>query len=291
MVDGCLVWGRQVVIPQVFHQQLLNKLHCNHIGMRRMKSLARSYLWWPQLNTEIEQMAKNCQQCKLTAPNLPAAPAHPWLVPQNPWEQIHVDHAQWKRWLLLIAVDALSKWPEVFVVNSTSASQTIDKLHTIFATHGLPVTLVLDNGPPFSSAEFRDFMRYNGIVHQRVPPYHPSSNGLAENMVRSLKQALNKAHKGDSIETKVAKFLASYRSTPHSIMGRVPAEILLGKLPRTHLSLIHPCTAQRMSIAMEKQVGHKSPRLFEVGQAVLLRDLRLNAPQRWRHVISRKQGP
>jgi len=133
--------------------------------------------------------------------------------------------------LLLIAVDALSKWPEVFVVNFTSASQTIDKLHTVFATHSLPVTLVSDNGPPFSSAEFKDFMHHNSIVYRRVPPYHPSSNGLAENMVKSFKQALNKVHKGDSIETKVAKFLASYKSTPHSVTGRAPAEILLGKLP------------------------------------------------------------
>ena len=63
-----------------------------------------------------------------------------------------MDHAQWKKWILFVAVDALSKWPEVFIVNSTSASQTIDKLRTVFATHGLPVTLVSYNGPPFSSA-------------------------------------------------------------------------------------------------------------------------------------------
>ena len=57
-----------------------------------MKSLAQSYLWWPQLNTELEEMARNCQQCCVESPNPPAAPAHPWLVPQNPWERLHVDH-------------------------------------------------------------------------------------------------------------------------------------------------------------------------------------------------------
>ena len=157
-----------------------------------MKAVARSYLWWPHLDSDIEQMARNCHQCKLTAPNPPVSPAHPWIVPQNAWERIHVDHAQWEKWLLLVIVDALSKWPEVFVVNSTSASQTIDKLCTVFATHGLPVTLVSDNGTPFSSSMFKEFMNHNGIVHRRVPPYHLSSNGLAENMVKSLKQALQK---------------------------------------------------------------------------------------------------
>lgn len=211
VVDGCLVWGRRVVIPQVFRQQLLEELHSNHLGMSRMKSLARSYLWWPQLNTEIENMAQNGQQCCLNAPSPPAAPAHPWLPPHNPWERVHVDHTQWNKQLLLVMIDAFLKWPEVVVVSSTSALQTIDKLRTVFTTHELPVTLVSDNSPPFSLTEFEKFMKGNGIIHCRVPPYHPSSNGLAENMVKSLKQTLYKANKRDTTETKIAKFLASYR--------------------------------------------------------------------------------
>ena len=237
-------------------------------------------------------MTRNCQQCCVESPNPPAAPAHPWLVPQNPWERLHVDHAQLNKWLLLVAVDAFAKWPEVFVVNSTSASQTMDKLRTIFATHGLPVTLVSDNGPPFSSQEFATFTKTNGIIHRRVLPYHPSSNGLAENMVKSLKQALNKANKNGSIETKIAKFLANYRNTPHSVTGKIPAEVLLGRSPRTRLSLVHPCMSQRMSVTIEERVGDKSPRVFTTGQAVLLRDLRPTAASKWRPaIISRKLGP
>ena len=109
-----------------------------------MKALARSYLWWPQLDTEIEQLVKNCQQCKATAANPPAAQANPWVVLQNPWERVHVDHAQWKSLFLFVAVDEFSKSPEVFVVNSTSAAQTIDKLYTIFAIHGSQATPVSD---------------------------------------------------------------------------------------------------------------------------------------------------
>ena len=216
-------------------------------------------MWWPQLNAEIEEMARSCQECSVVSSNPPMAPAHPWLVPHNPWERIHVDHAQWKKWLLLVAVDAFSKWPEVFLVNSTLASQTIDKLRTIFAIHGLPVTIVSDNGPPFPSSEFDSFMKAHGIIHCRVPPYHPLSNGLAENMVKTLKQALNKSTKSDTMETKIAKFLTSYRNTPHSVMGRTPAEVLLGRSPRTRLSLIHPCMSQRLSVATEERVGDQSP--------------------------------
>ena len=109
VVDGCLLLGSRVVIPTVFRSQLLDELHSNHVGACRMKMLARSYVWWPQLNSAIESLAKKCQQCYLSASAPLTAPAHPWLVPHGPWEHIHVDHAQWKNWLLLVAVDAFSK--------------------------------------------------------------------------------------------------------------------------------------------------------------------------------------
>ena len=51
------------------------------------------------------------------------------------------------------------------IVPSTSAQTTIDKLRIIFGTHGFPLTLVSDNGTPFQSKEFHNFMTANGIVH------------------------------------------------------------------------------------------------------------------------------
>ena len=126
VVDGCLLWGRRVIIPTIFLKQLLEELHSVHLGIKHMKSLARSFIWWPQLDGDIEGISRSCNECYLTAINPPCVLAHPWLVPQQPWEWVHVDHTQWGKWLLLVAIDAFSKWPEVFVVGSTSASQTIE---------------------------------------------------------------------------------------------------------------------------------------------------------------------
>ena len=71
-MDGCLP------------KQLLEELHSVHLEITRMKSLARSVICWPQMDADIEDLSKSCNECCLTAINLCHAAVHPWLVPQQP---------------------------------------------------------------------------------------------------------------------------------------------------------------------------------------------------------------
>ena len=109
-----------------------------------------------------------------------------------------------------------------------TSQNTIRRLRSIFATHGLPEILVSDNGTAFTSAEFQEFIRLNGICYITSVPYHPASNGLAERAVQTLKQGLRKSSTVDDMETRVSRFLFRYRTTPHSTTGVSPAELLLG---------------------------------------------------------------
>ena len=52
------MWGSRVIIPPKYRAQLLEQLHEGHPGIVRMKALARSYIWWPGMDREIEQAAK-----------------------------------------------------------------------------------------------------------------------------------------------------------------------------------------------------------------------------------------
>ena len=98
--------------------------------------------------------------------------------------------------MFLVLVDAYSKWLEVHVMKSTTSTATIEKLREIFATHGLPKTVVSDNGTNFSSNEFELFMSQNGINHIKVSPYHPASHGQAERAVRVFKEGIVKIEGG-----------------------------------------------------------------------------------------------
>ena len=65
--------------------------------------------------------------------------------------------------MILITNGAYSKWIDVQIVNTGTAGVTIEHLRTLFTTHGLLEVLVSDNGTQFTSAEFEEFMRTNGI--------------------------------------------------------------------------------------------------------------------------------
>ena len=112
-------------------------------------------------------------------------------------------------------------------------------MRNIFATHGLPQVLVSDNGAPFVSAEFKEFMLKNGIRHTTTPPYHPKSNGQVERAVQTIKRALKKSST-DSLDTQLSCFLFKYRITSHATTGIPPSELLMNQHIKFHLDLLHP---------------------------------------------------
>lgn len=65
--------------------------------------------------------------------------------------------------MFLLLIDEHSKWPEIVEMPSTTASQTVDVLHQIFARYGIPEQIVSDNGPQFVLEEFSKFMKENAI--------------------------------------------------------------------------------------------------------------------------------
>ena len=75
--DGCVLWGNRVVVPPPGRVRVIEELHEGHPGVSRMKSLARSVVWWPQMDQEIEDKVKSCSSCQSTRHQPPPAPLHP----------------------------------------------------------------------------------------------------------------------------------------------------------------------------------------------------------------------
>ncbi|XP_058811033.1 uncharacterized protein K02A2.6-like [Topomyia yanbarensis] len=210
-----------------------------------MKSLARSFVYWPGIDSDIERTAKCCTECAQQAHAPPKFNKHHWEYPQVPWERVHVDYAgPVAGAMLLVVVDAYSKWFEVKVTHSTTAEATIKILDELFASYGTPVTVVSDNGPQFTAAEFREFLQQSGVkYHKLSAPYHPATNGQAERYVQTVKDALKAmGTTTNSLQQNLNVFLRQYRLTPHITTSESPAKLFLGRNIRTRLDLVRPET-------------------------------------------------
>ena len=282
--DGCVLWGCRVVVPPPLRTQLIMVLHDGHPGMNQMKRLARSHIWWPQLDAMVEDCVRTCHQCQIHRGAQPEVPAQPWSFPQRPWQRVHVDFAgPVEGRQLLVVVDAYSKWCDVHICSTPSSAAAIEKLRISFSTHGLPVILVSDNGTAFASAEFQAFVKANRILHKFSPPLHPASNGQAEAVVKVVKSGLTQRSDG-SLQTRLSRFLFKYRNTPHSTTGRTPAELLLGRPMRSTMDLVHPDLTAKIERHQQtwKDRSDQSAcdRQFQVGEGVYVTAIPQSA-QRW----------
>lgn len=294
--SGCVLWGRRVVIPSSLRGKLLKELHKEHMGASRMKTLARDHVWWPGIDKELEALAKSCVDCAAVKQAPVSAPLHSWSWPSRPWERIHIDFAgPFMSHTYLIVVDAHSKWAEVVDMPRTTSSHTIDALRQLFATHGLPEEVVSDNGSQFTSEEFSECMKANGIRHTRSSPYHPSSNGEAERFVRTFKEAMKASvNAGMTLVHRLQNFLLTYRTTPHSSTGVPPCELLMGRHLRTKWDLLRPDIRRNVRLSQRRQQRNHDCRVplrqFYPGQFVVAKNMGTGAS--WiPGVIAQQLGP
>ena len=231
--------GNRIIMPESLWKRTVKLAHEGHQGMVRTKARLRQKVWWPQMDKQIEHFIRACHSCQLVGPRSKPEPIRSTSLPEGPWTDIAVDLLEIPEGNhLLVVVDNYSRWPEVILLKKTDAAHVTKAMEGIFQTHGLPVTVRSDNGPPFSSAQFEGFLEYLGIAHQKGTPYWPQSNGEVERCNKTLLKIIRIANlEGRDWKKAVQDFLFHYRATPHTVTGLSPAELLMGrrlhdKLPR-----------------------------------------------------------
>lgn len=74
--SGCLMWVYRVIIPASLRKRIVEELHEGHLGVIKMKMLARSCVWWPRIDKDIEEIAKGCRLCVESADIIRLAPSY-----------------------------------------------------------------------------------------------------------------------------------------------------------------------------------------------------------------------
>jgi len=190
----------------------------------------------------------------------------------------------------LISVDGQTKWPEVIQMKTTTASKTTEVLRSLLSPFGIPHQLVSDNGPQFVSEEYKQFCEQNGIRRILVAPYHPSSNGEAERFIQMFKAAMRKTEQ-KGLQVALTQFLLRYRTTPHPVTGKTPAELIFGREIRTRLDLLHHSQKKNFQESQKRQEkGKKQTRELKVGDPVWMRNY--CGTEKWiPGVVMSKSGP
>ena len=118
-------------------------------------------------------------------------------------------------------MDYYSRYIEVAKLTSTSSNDIIRHLKSIFACHGIPESVMSNNGPQYSAASFNNFTKEYGFTHITSSPRYPQANGAAERAVKTVKELLDK-NKDPYLA------LLDYCSTPLE-NGYSPAQLLIGR--------------------------------------------------------------
>ena len=147
------MWKYRSVISPKGQIKLVSLLHDSHPGIVVMKSMPRCYVCWPKIDSDLESCIHNCSTCQDQSRKPCKAPVHPWPLSSKLWLRLHIDFAgPFMGKMFLIVLDPYSKWIKYKIMSSVTSACTIESLRSMFAQHGLPDTIVIDNGTTLTNS-------------------------------------------------------------------------------------------------------------------------------------------
>jgi hypothetical protein len=157
VVDGLLLRGDRIVIPYCMRKEMLQRIHDGHLGITKCRERANQAVWWPGMSKKIKDLVSRCRFCVEKRPAQPHEPLLPSSLPERPFQRVAVDLCDNKGQNLLVMVDYYSRYIDIVHLPDTASKSVICALKNSFAHHGIPETVISDNGRQFVSNEFKKF--------------------------------------------------------------------------------------------------------------------------------------
>ena len=252
--DGIIMKNQKILIPSSLKQKYIAQIHSGHTGIGSCLKKAHVFVFWINYSKDIQEAIEKCSLCQ-EQQNIQTTNQH-YLseVPLHPWHTLGSD-LFYHKWLdILVVVDYFSKFLIGRKIPNSTSSAIIKELNLIFSEYGRPYLFCSDNGPCYTSEEFKTFLSDWKIEHWTSSPHYPQSNGLAESMVKVSKQLIDKATLQGLTWNRL---LLDYRCIPISSNIPSPAEILFGRRFRSELMLpsqvINPRISNQWEMIAKKE--------------------------------------
>ena len=227
IADGLLLYGQRIAIPQSMKQDMLQRIHDGHLGINKCRERAKTSVWWPGISADISDTVSKCAHCQVHRGPQRAETLRPRPLPECPWQSDGADLLTYRSQSFLVITDYYSRWFELVRMTSTTSSAVINKMKDIFARWGIPEYFHPHNGPQFTSSEFENFVAEYGFMIDTSSPHFSQANGAAETAVNISKEVL--------AQDDPFMALLAYRSTPTSVTGFSPSQLIKGRNLRTTL--------------------------------------------------------
>ena len=133
-------------------------------------------------------------------------------------------------------MDKLSKYAHFIPLKHPYTASKVAELFVdnVYKLHGMPLTLVSDRDPVFTSAFWRALFKAIGTQLMMSTAHHPETDGQTERVNQSIECYLHcfiSSHPAQwSRWLSLCKFW--YNTNWHSSLGKSPFEVLYGRHPR-----------------------------------------------------------
>jgi len=234
--------------------------HRSLLGIQYTINTARDIMYWPRMTADLTEAVQRCETCHQIKPALPKEPMMTYPVPTLPWQVVSSDCFECDNQHYLVVVDLYSDCIEIRKLDTLATSTLVEQLKQVFAIHGIPVTLISDNGPNYVSAEFYQFTQAWDFQHIQSSPHYPKSNGKAESAVKIMKSIITKANKDGA---DVWKAILECRNSPTPSQGTSPVQRLMSRRTRSFL----PCKTSMYQPEVQRAVPFQVARKRQVAKS------------------------
>ncbi|GAU51265.1 hypothetical protein TSUD_412520 [Trifolium subterraneum] len=251
--DGVIQFGSRICVPNDadLKRSILEEAHKSgfsiHPGSTKMYHDQKKNYWWPNMKTEIAEFVSRCivcQQVKIEHQK-PAGPLQPLEIPEWKWEHITMDFVtslprnQKGEDSIWVIVDRLTKSAHFIAVKSTYKASRYAEifLEEIVKLHGVPLSIVSDRDPTFTSHFWRAFQKAMGTRLRMSTSNHPQTDGQYERTIQTLEDMLRACvlEDGGNWSKHLHLIEFAYNNSYHASIGMAPYEALYGRKCRTPL--------------------------------------------------------
>lgn len=253
--------------------RILGDLHDSVLGGHRAAETMRvgHLYYWPRMHREVKAYVRSCPSCQRNrARNArPAGLLQPLAIPATNWTHVTLDFitklppTQAGADCILVVVDRRSKEAHFIPCAEPTAEETAHLfLKHVFRLHGLPLSLVSDRDPRFTSAFWSTLFRALGTSLDMSTADHPQTDGQTERTNRTLQDYLR--HYVSYAQTNWAELLClaefHYNKSVHSSTGFSPFMATRGLEPLglhdLHVPRLRPVGAESVAAFLEHISEH-----------------------------------